>query len=70
MVRMSRSVRRTFCRCSSAGLVVRVVDISSGHGGEGRVRRIDITVTPYAAPQSEENDTVSLIELRIQYRYG
>ena len=26
--------------------------ISSGHGGEGRVRRIDITVTPYTAPQS------------------
>ena len=25
MGRMSRSVRRTFCRCSSAGLVVRVV---------------------------------------------
>ena len=51
--------------------------ISSGHGGEGRVRRIDIIVTPYAAPQSDytpsdcsgENDTMSLIELRIQYRY-
>ena len=25
MVHMSRSVRRTFCRCSSAGMVVRVV---------------------------------------------
>ena len=27
--------------------------ISFGHGGEGRVRSIDVTVTPYAAPQSE-----------------
>ena len=27
--------------------------VTSDHGGEGRVRRIDITVTPYAAPQSD-----------------
>ena len=27
MGRMSRSVRRIFCRCSSAGLVVRVVTV-------------------------------------------
>ena len=27
MGRMSRSVQRTFCRCSPAGLVVRVVAI-------------------------------------------
>ena len=29
-------------------------DISSGHGGEGRLRRIDIKVTPYTAPQSDK----------------
>ena len=27
MGRMSRLVRRTFCRCSSAGLVVRVITV-------------------------------------------
>ena len=27
MERMSRSVQRTFCRCSFAGLVVRVVTV-------------------------------------------
>ena len=29
MGRMSRSGRRTFCRCSSVGLVVRVVTIQN-----------------------------------------
>ena len=46
MGRMSRLVRRTVCRCSSAR-------ISSGYGGEGGVQRIDITHTLYAAPQSD-----------------
>ena len=44
MGRMSRSVRRTFCRCSSAGWLCELnssAHISSGHGGEGRGRRID-----------------------------
>ena len=45
MGRMSRSGRRTFCRCSSAGLVVRVVTFQLisllATVGRGRVRRID-----------------------------
>ena len=44
MGRMSRSVRRTFCRYSSAGLVVRVVDISSGHGGEGGISNMIVGI--------------------------
>ena len=47
MARMSLSVRRTFCRCSFAGVscasYYSSAHISSGHGGEGRVRRIDYT---------------------------
>ena len=46
MVLMSRSVRRTFCRCSSAGMVVRVVTVLLisllATVVEGRARRIDI----------------------------
>ena len=55
MGRMSRLGRRIFCQCSSAGLVVRVVTVLLIYllAMVGRGRRINITVTPYAASQSD-----------------